>query len=61
MKRDFSEVTLQQAMRHIGQENILRWQINASSQQPSELLRQRWQSLHRVRAGFFGSGGVMVH
>ena len=45
MKRDFAEVTLKEAMQHIGQENILRWQINALPRQPSERLRQRWQSL----------------
>jgi len=52
MKRDFSEVTLQEAMQRIGQENILRWQMNVPSRQPSEGLRQRWQS-------FRYSGGAL--
>lgn len=45
MKRDFSEVTLQEAMQRIGQENFLHWQMDAPPRPPSERLRQRWQSL----------------
>lgn len=45
MKRNFSELTLKEAMQLIGQENIQHWQIDTLPRPPSDHLRQRWQSL----------------